>query len=169
MTKKVAIIASKGQLSDAFPPVIIASTAAALDMEVQIFFTFFGLELINRHKVNIDKYKDKLKVSPLGNAAMPGPKLPIIGSMPVPAWMAALPGMSKFATWMMRSWMKKAHVASYAELLEACIESDVKLVGCQMTMDVFGYKKEDMIDGVEVGGAATFLEFAQDADITLFM
>ena len=166
--RRMAIIASKGQLDDAFPPVILASTAAALDMEVSIFFTFYGLDLLSKKKVNIKKGKDKLKVSPVGNSAMPGPK--ILGwSMPVAQIMAIIPGMTKFATWMMRKWMKRAHVATYAELLEACIDADVKLIGCQMTMDVFGYKKEDLIDGVEMGGAASFLEFAQDADITLFM
>ena len=166
--RRMAIIASKGQLDDAFPPVILASTAAALDMEVSIFFTFYGLDLLSKKKVNIKKGKDKLKVSPVGNSAMPGPK--ILGwSMPVAQIMAIIPGMTKFATWMMRKWMKRAHVATYAELLEACIDADVKLIGCQMTMDVFGYKKEDLIDGVEIGGAASFLEFAQDADITLFM
>lgn len=168
--RRMAIIASKGQLDDAFPPVILASTAAALDMEVTIFFTFYGLDLISKKKVNIEKGNDKLKVSPVGNSAMPGPKIPIVGrSMPVAQIMAIIPGMTRFATWMMRKWMKRANVAKYAELLEACIDADVKLIGCQMTMDVFGYSKEDLIDGVEIGGAATFLEFAQEADITLFM
>ncbi|OLS27888.1 MAG: hypothetical protein HeimC3_01820 [Candidatus Heimdallarchaeota archaeon LC_3] len=168
--KRMAIIAGKGQLDEAFPPMILASTAAALDMEVAIFFTFYGLNLISKKKVNIKKGKDSLKVSPVGNAAMPGPKIPILGwTMPVAQIMAIIPGMTWFATKMMRSWMKKAHVATYAELLEACIDADVKLIGCQMTMDVFGYKKEDLIDGIEIAGAASFLEFAQEADITLYM
>lgn len=168
--KRMAIIAGHGQLDDAFPPVILASTAAALDMEVAIFFTFYGLDLISKKKVNIKKGKDGLKVSPVGNSAMPGPKIPILGwTMPVAQIMAIIPGMTKFATWMMRKWMKKANVATYAELLEACIDAGVRLIGCQMTMDVFGYEKEDLIDGVEFAGAANFLEFAKDADITLYM
>ena len=166
--KKMAIIVSKGQLDDAFPPVILASTAAALDMEVAIFYTFYGLNQITKKNVDLKNYKDKLKVSPVGNAAMPGPKIFGI-SIPVAQIMAIIPGMTRFATWMMRRWMKKANVAKYAELLDACMEAGVRIIGCQMTMDVFGLKKEDLIDGVEVGGAATFLEFAKDADITLYM
>lgn len=152
--KRMAIIASKGSMDDAYPPVILASTAAAFDMEVAIFFTFYGLNLVHKKKLK------KLKVSPVGNPAMP---------MPIPQWIAMLPGMTWMATKMMKRWMGKANVAKFEELLEACIEADVKLIACQMTMDVMGIKREDLIDDLEVGGAATFLEFAQDADITLFM
>ncbi|MEC7735719.1 MAG: DsrE/DsrF/DrsH-like family protein, partial [Candidatus Neomarinimicrobiota bacterium] len=55
------------------------------------------------------------------------------------------------------------------ELRDICIESDVKLIGCQMTMDVFGFEKDDFVDGVDIGGAATFLEFAAESDIQLFI
>lgn len=152
--KKVAIIASKGTLDGAYPPLIIGSSAVALDMEVAIFFTFYGLDIINKKKLQ------KLKVAPLGNPAMP---------VPVPNFIGALPGMTFAATKMMKSWMNKAGVATIPELVDVCVEMDVRLIGCQMTMDVLGVEREDLIDGVEVGGAATFLEFAQDADITLYM
>ena len=69
---------------------------------------------------------------------------------------------------MMQTFKNKG-VASIEELREICLESGVKMIGCQMTMDVFGFSKEDFIDGVEVGGAATFLEFAADSDIQLFV
>ncbi len=152
--KRMAIIASQAKLDMAYPPLILATTAAALDMEVAIFFTFYGLDLIHKKKIK------KLKVSPVGNPGMP---------MPIPQWMAILPGMTWMATKMMKRWMKKANVTPYDELLEMAIESGVKLIACQMTMDVMGIKREDLIDGIEVGGAATFLEFAKDADITMFI
>ena len=69
----------------------------------------------------------------------------------------------------MKQTFKNKGVSSIEELREICLESGVKMIGCQMTMDVFGFSKEDFIDGVEVGGAATFLEFAADSDIQLFV
>jgi peroxiredoxin family protein len=151
---RMAIIASQGALDKVYPPLLLASTGAAMDFEVAIFFTFYGLNLIHKKK------NKKLKVAPIANPAAP---------MPVPNIVGMLPGMTGMATMMMKRMMKKANVASVQELLEACQEADVRLIGCQMTMDVMNIRKEDLIDGVEIGGAAMFLEFAKDADITLFM
>ena len=83
--------------------------------------------------------------------------------------MGNLPGFEITATSLMKQTFKNKGVASIEELREICLESGVKMIGCQMTMDVFGFSKEDFIDGVEVGGAATFLEFAADSDIQLFV
>ncbi|MHA2099279.1 MAG: DsrE/DsrF/DrsH-like family protein [Candidatus Kariarchaeaceae archaeon] len=152
--KRVAIIAGNGTLDKAYPPLIIASTAAALDMEVAVFFTFYGLNIIDKKKMY------KLKVPSLANPGAP---------MPVPNIIGGLPGMTAMATGMMKNWMKREGVATIPQLIEACIEADVKLIGCQMTMDVMGVDREDLIDEIDVGGAATFLEFASEADITLNM
>lgn len=152
--KRMAIIAANGTLDAAYPPVILASTAIAMDMEVAIFFTFYGLNLIHKKK------SKKLKVSPIANPAAP---------MPVPNIIGMIPGMTGMATMMMNRWMKKANVAKFIELRDICIEGGVRMIGCQMTMDVMGIKEQDLIDGCELGGAAAFLEFAKDADITLFM
>ncbi len=152
--KRVAIVASKGSMDMAYPPLILASTSVAMDMEVAIFFTFYGLDIINKNKFK------HLKVPSLANPAMP---------VPVPNFIGVLPGMTAMATMMMKSWMNKAHVASIPELLEVCKESGVRLIGCQMTMDVMGVKKSDLIEGVEIGGAATFLDYAAEADIPLFV
>ena len=151
---RMAIIASKGTLDMAYPPLILASTAAAFDLEVGIFFTFYGLDIINKKK------NKNLKVPPLANPAMP---------MPVPNIIGVLPGMTAMATSMMKSWMAKQNVPTIPELLEACIDGGVKLIACQMTMDVMGVKREDLIDPIEVGGAGTFLDFALDAKTTLFI
>ena len=154
MAKKMAIIASKGTLDGAYPPFLLASTAAALGFEAKIFFTFYGLQLLNKEL--------NLKVSPLGNPAMPMP-------VTVPSIIQILPGLESFATWMMKRKLKKKGVASVEELREICIESGVELIACQMTVDLFDFKHEDFVDGISSGGAATFLEVASEADITLYI
>ena len=109
MAKKLAIIASKGTLDGAYPPFLLASTAAALGFEAKIFFTFYGLQLLKKEL--------SLQVSPLGNPAMPMP-------VPVPNLLQIIPGMEAFATWMMRRKLKQKGVASIQELREACLETD---------------------------------------------
>ncbi|MFN2213895.1 MAG: DsrE/DsrF/DrsH-like family protein [Anaerolineales bacterium] len=154
--KRLAIIAGHGTLDAAYPPLILATTAVAMDMEAAIFFTFYGLEIIKKGKA------DKLQVSPIANPAMPQP----VPGISVPNILGMLPGMTAVATGMMNSWMTKANVTKISELIKMALEFDVKLIGCQMTMDVMGIKREDLIDGVEVGGAATLLEFASQDAIT---
>ena len=154
--KKMTIIASKGSLDMAYPPLILASTAASMDVDTTIFFTFYGLEIIKKGNA------DKLKVSPLGNPAMPMP-------VPIPTLIAALPGMETMATAMMKQMFNKHGVASISQLLELAKEAGVKLIACQMTMDVMGVKQSDIIDGVEFGGAATWLDVAADSQINLFV
>jgi peroxiredoxin family protein len=155
MAKKLALIASKGTLDWAYPPFILASTAAALDYEVSIFFTFYGLTLLK-------KDISDLKVNPLGNPAMPMP-------IPMPTLVQALPGMESMATMMMKQKIASKGVASIQELRDICLESGVRLIACQMTMDLFDFKREEFIDGIEIGGAATFFEFAGEADVSLFI
>jgi peroxiredoxin family protein len=153
--KRVAIVSSKGTLDAAYPPLILATTAAALDMEVGVFFTFFGLHILKK------KGLENLKFVPVANPAMP---------MPMPNLLGALPGMTGLATLMMKQTIKHKHIASIPELMELAKESGVKLWPCQMTMDMMDIKWNDLIDGLEEPvGAATFLEFASHADITLYV
>ncbi|HEX2912394.1 MAG TPA: DsrE/DsrF/DrsH-like family protein [Chloroflexia bacterium] len=152
--RKVAIIASKGTLDMAYPPLILATAAAAMGAQVEVFFTFYGLEILRRDR------NASLKVAPIGNPAMP---------VPVPNIVGMLPGMTPAATKMMQGMFSKHKVQTIPELLQEAVDLDVKLIGCQMTMDVMGVKKEDFIEGVEIGGAATFLKFAFDANVTLFI
>ena len=151
-SKRLAIITTHGTLDAGYPPLILATAALAMDMEAAIFFTFYGLEILKKGKA------DHLQVAPIANPAMP---------LPVPNIIGMLPGMTAMATWMMNDWMKKANVAKLSELLEMAVEGGVRIIGCQMSMDVMGIKKEDLIDGVEIGGAATFLEYASDNAIVL--
>jgi peroxiredoxin family protein len=165
--KKMALIASQGTLDWGYPPFILASTAAAMDMEVKVFFTFYGLPLL--------KKKLKAKVTPTGNPAMPmkmpfGPKFfqNIDWSIPN-AVSGNVPGFDTVATSLMKKTFKKKGVATIEELREMCVLLGVDLIACQMTMDVFGFKEEDFIEGINYAGAAAFLDFAAEADIQLFI
>jgi peroxiredoxin family protein len=154
-TKKIALIATNGTLDWAYPPLILAGTAASLGWEAGIFFTFYGLNIIHKDK------HSSLQVAPIANPAMPMP-------MPVPNLLGSLPGMTPFASFMMKRKFAGAGVASIDDLLDIAIESGVKLFPCAMTMKVFGYKAEDFIEGSqEICGAAAFLSYASDADVTL--
>ena len=155
--KRLAIIAVHGSMDLAYPPLILATAAIAMDMEAAIFFTFYGLEILKKGKA------DKLQVSPIANPAMPQP----VPGISVPNILGMLPGMTAVATGMMNGWMKKAKVAKLSELLAIAVEGGVRLFACQMSMDVMGIKKEDLIEGIEVVGAATFIEYASNDAIAL--
>lgn len=165
--KRLALVASQGTLDWAYPPFILASTGAAMGMEVAIFFTFYGLALLQK---NITA-----KVAPQANPAMPL-KLPFgpeaLQKMPLPLpniLMGNLPGFETAATALMKKTFAKEGVATIEQLRDMCLESGVRLIGCTMTMGVFGFTPDTFIDGIEMGGAATFLDFAADADISLFI
>jgi peroxiredoxin family protein len=157
--KSMTIIVTKGSLDWAYPPFILSTTAAAMGLDVTMFFTFYGLPLL---------FKDlDLKVTTLGNTAM---KMPMMGAhMAMPNLVSAIPGVDRAASVMMKNLIKKKGVASIEELRELAVEAEVRLIGCQMTMDLFEYGLEDMIDGVELGGAATYTEVATRSHINLFI
>lgn len=157
--KSMSLIVTKGTLDWAYPPFILATTAAAMDVKVTMFFTFYGLGLL--------KKKLDLKVSPLGNPAM---AMPMMGMhMQMPNLVAMLPGVTGMASDMMKGMIKKKGVASIKDLRDAAIESDVKMIACQMTMDLFEYKPKHMIDGIDYGGAATYMENALKSDVNLYI
>ena len=156
--KNLTIIATKGTLDWAYPPFILSSTAAALGYNVTMFFTFYGLQLLKKDL--------SLSVSPLGNPGMPMPMgmdkwFPVLG--------AAIPGMQAMMTGMMKNAIKSKGVASVAELRNLCLEADVKMIGCQMTIDLFDITHEDLIDEIDLGGAATYFEHAGESDVNLFI
>jgi len=165
--KKMAIIASQGSLDWAYPPFILASTAAAMDIEVKVFFTFYGLPLL--------KPKIEAKVTPAANPAMPmkmpfGPKGFQSIDWPIPhAVSGVMPGFDTVATSLMKKTFKNKGVATITELRDMCQMLGVDLIACQMTMDVFGFEEKDFIEGISYAGAAAFLDFAVDADIQLFI
>jgi peroxiredoxin family protein len=151
---RLAIICSKGSLDMAYPPFVLATAAAAMDMESMLFFTFWGLDIVNKHKI------DQLEVSIAGNPGMPA--------------MAKVAGMVPFGTRMVSTMMKtqfaKAKVMPIREFVHTAHEMGVHLVACQMSMDVLGMSRDDLVPEVEdVVGAATFLDFAKDAKVSLFI
>ncbi len=157
--KTMSIIVTKGSLDWAYPPFILATTAAAMGVDVTMFFTFYGLPLLLK--------KLDLQVTPLGNAAM---KMPLMGMhMTMPNIVGMIPGVDAAASMMMKNLIKKKGVASIEELREAAVESDVNMIACQMTMDLFEYDAKDMIPGIKIGGAATYMEQALKSDVNLFI
>jgi len=157
--KSMTIIVTKGTLDWAYPPFILATTAAAMGVNTTMFFTFYGLGLVMK--------KLDLQVSPLGNPAM---KMPMGGMhIGMPNLVGMLPGVTAMASSMMKNMIKKKGVASIEELRSLALEADVKMIACQMTLDLFELNKEDMIDGVSIGGAATWMENALKSDINLYI
>ena len=167
-TPSLSIIATKGTLDMAYPPFILASTAAALGWNVNIFFTFYGLSLLKKDL--------SLEVSPLGNPAMPM-KMPF-----GPDWFKGIewnipnaissniPGFENFATSMMKKTVESKGVASIDELRELSLEAGVNMIACQMTVDLFNFKRSEFIPEVtEWVGAASFLPIAQKSDVSLFI
>ena len=164
--RRLAIIASKGTLDWAYPPFILGSAAAAMGWEVGIFFTFYGLTLLQK--------EIHPQVSPLGNPAMPmkmpfGPEGFQDIQWPIPVAMMSIPGFNAMATGLMKKTFANKGVASVVELRDTCVALGVRMIACQMTLDVFGFGQEDFIAEAEIAGAAAFLEFAADADVTLFV
>ncbi len=157
--KSMSIIVTKGSLDWAYPPFILATTAAAMGLPVTMFFTFYGLPLL---------LKDlKLQVTAAGNTAM---KLPMMGMhMGLPNLLTAIPGVDAGCTVMMKNLIKKKGVASIEELRDMAVEAEVRMIACQMTVDLFDFQPTELIDGIEYGGASMALAFASDADINLFI
>ncbi|BAZ94176.1 uncharacterized protein FOKN1_1790 [Thiohalobacter thiocyanaticus] len=166
-TPSMALIATKGTLDWAYPPFILASTAAALGWDTHIFFTFYGLLLLKKEIPS--------EVSPLGNPAMPmkmpfGPKWFQNITWPMPNLiMAGIPGFEKVATSLMKKTFKNKGVATVEELRELCIEAEVKMSACQMTVDVFGFDSSEFIDGLDYVGATYFMPVARESDVCLFI
>ena len=158
-TKRLSMIVTKGSLDWAYPPFILATTAAAMGLDVTMFFTFYGLTLLRK--------KLDLHVSTLGNPAM---QMPMFGlHVGMPNIVSAIPGVDAAATAMMKNLIRKKGVASIEELREMALEADVHMIACQMTMDLFEYSLDDMIEGPVLGGAATYIETATRSEINLFI
>lgn len=157
--KGMCIIVTKGSLDWAYPPFILATTAAAMGLPVTMFFTFYGLPLLLK-KLN-------LQMTTAGNPAM---KMPMFGAhIGLPNIMTAIPGVDAACSKMMKNMMSGKGVATIEELREIAVEAEVRMIACQMTMDLFEYSLDEMIEGPELGGAATYVEAASKAHINLFI
>jgi peroxiredoxin family protein len=152
-TKKMSIIATKGTLDMAYPPLILASTAAAFGYDVTVFHTFWGLDILHEER------STNLKLSSVGNP-----------NMPVPNVVGALPGMDRVTTSMMERKIEDNETATIEELIETSLSVGVEFQACQMTIDLMGYDEAEFYDGVTTGvGAATAIRDMAEADIQLLV
>jgi peroxiredoxin family protein len=152
--KRLAIVASKGTLDQAYPPLILATTAVSLGWEAGIYFTFYGLDIVH------EKRSSRLKMASLANPS---------GPIRLPNLLGAIPGATKAATMVMGRWMRRANMPTVAEFLEMAQSQGVRFFACSTTMGVMGVDEADLIPGCEIAGAAAFLDFAADADVQLFV
>lgn len=152
--KRLAVVASKGTLDQAYPPLILASTAASLGWEAGIYFTFYGLDILHAKRF------EKLKVASLANPS---------GPVQLPNLLGAVPGATAAATKVMRKWMDDARMPTVPQFIEMCRDLGVRFFACSTTMGVMGVSEDDLIEGCDIAGAAAFLDFAADADVSLFV
>ena len=152
--RRIALVASKGTLDQAYPPMILATTAASLGWEAGIYFTFYGLDILHS-----DRF-ERLKVASLANPA---------GPIKVPNLLGAIPGATAAATKVMKRWMTDARMPEIPEFIDMAQGLGVRFFACATTMGVMGVEESDLIDGCDIAGAAAFLDFAADADISMFV
>jgi peroxiredoxin family protein len=150
---KLVIVCSKGSLDMAYPPLMLATTGAAMGMDVHLYFTFWGMNMITK------KTMDSLKISPVGNAALPMPNI-----------LGMIPGMSGMVTSMMKKKMNKMKMPTIKEMIQTAKESGVKFHACSPSLDMMGLTKDDLIPEVDdIIGASTYLDLASEDAITLFI
>jgi len=152
--RRIALVASKGTLDQAYPPLILATTAASLGWEAGVYFTFYGLDIIH------EKRLERLKVASLANPA---------GPIQLPNLLGALPGATAAATKIMKKWMSDARMPTVSEFIEMAQGLGVRFFACSTTMGVMGVEEDDLIKGCEIAGAAAFLDYAAEADVQLFV
>ena len=150
--RKLSIIASKGSLDMAYPPMILANAGRMAGVEVNLFFTFWGLDIITKNKMN------KLHVSVVGNPSMHP-------SFHIPSLVGVIPGMSAMASWMMRKEIAKLDFPPVGEFVELLTDAGANLYGCKMSMDMMGLTKADLVDGADVLGAMEFIEMSEGGQI----
>lgn len=152
--KRLALVASKGTLDQAYPPLILASTAASLGWEAGIYFTFYGLDLLHQERFR------KLKMASLANPS---------GPIQLPNLLGAVPGATAAATKVMRRWMNEARMPDVPEFIDMARSLGVRFFACSTTMGVMGVEESDLIEGCDIAGAAAFLDYAAEADVQLYV
>ena len=159
--RHIAFICSKGDLDMAYPALIMGWAALGNGIDVTIFFTFWGLDLVTKSRV------DRLEVAPVANTSF---KMSLMGlptgNLGIPNIMGVLPGMTAFATKLMKDKMKGLGVPTVREYLEMLVDGGANLYACKMSVDMFKLKKEDFIDGVkDIVTAGDFMDMTEGAQI----
>ncbi len=150
---KLVIVCSKGSLDMAYPPLMLATSGAAMGMDVHLYFTFWGIDMVRKSTV------ESLKISPVGNPAMPMPNI-----------LGMIPGMTRLATRSMKGKMDKMKMPTIQEMIKTAKEAGVHFHACSPSMQMMNLTKDDLIPEVDdIIGATTYLDLASDDAITLFI
>lgn len=158
--RKLVFVCSKGNLDMAYPALLIGWTALTEGIDVSIFFTFWGMDLIHQKRI------DHLEIPPVGNSSLKMNMMGVPGYIGIPQIMGILPGMTAFATALMKKKMKELKVPTIREYMEMLVDGGAKLYGCKMTWDMYGYKKEDLLPGViDIVTVSEFLAISEGAQI----
>lgn len=155
--RKLCLVASKGGLDMAYPPLILANAACMVGIEAHIFFTFWGLDLVTKKKIN------NVKIATVGNPAFS--MAPYAPWFKIPTWMGAIPGMKHVATWMMNNEIAKLDFPPIPEFMEMVSDAGTCLYGCKMSMDMMGLTEDDLIEPATMLGAIEFLEISEGAQV----
>jgi len=159
--RKIAFICSNGNLDMAYPALIMGWAALGNGIDVTIFFTFWGMDMISKARV------DRLEIAPVANTSMKMSLMGVdTGNLGIPNLMGVLPGMTAFATKLMNDKMEALEVPPVHEYMEMLVDAGAKLYGCKMSVDMFGLEKDDFIDGViDIVTAAEFMDMTEGAQI----
>lgn len=158
--RHMAFICSKGNLDMVYPALVMGWAALGNGIDVTIFFTFWGLDMVNKARV------DHLEIPPLANTSMKMNMMGVPGYIGIPQWMGVLPGMTPFATALMKSKMKKLGVPTVREYLEMLSDAGAKMYACKMSVDMFGLTQDDFLPCVEkIVTAGDFMDMTEDAQI----
>lgn len=154
--RKLAIICSKGTLDMAYPGLILANGALENGIEVHLFFTFWGFDMINK------KTMKKLTVSNMGNTSMRFPG----SSISMPQWMGIIPGMTKFLAWMMRRQIAGIQVPKVTDMLQHVVDAGGHLWACKMSADMMGLDEDDLFEEVEaIINVDDFMQLSEGAQV----
>jgi peroxiredoxin family protein len=158
--RHIAFICSKGNLDMAYPALVMGWAALGNGIDVTLFFTFWGMDMINKHRV------DHLEIPPVANSSMKMNMMGIPGYIGIPQWMGAIPGMTPFASALMKDKMKKLGVPTVREYLEMLSDAGAKMYACKMSVDMFGLKQDDFLPCVEkIVTAGDFMDMTDGAQI----
>lgn len=158
--RHMAFICSKGNLDMVYPALVMGWAALGNGIDVTIFFTFWGLDMVNKARV------DHLEIPPLANTSMKMNMMGVPGYIGIPQWMGVLPGMTPFATALMKSKMKKLGVPTVREYLQMLSDAGAKMYACKMSVDMFGLTQDDFLPCVEkIVTAGDFMDMTDDAQI----
>lgn len=159
--RKMAFICSKGTLDMVYPALIMGWAALGNGIEVTLFFTFWGMDMINKHRI------DHLELAPVANTSMKMSMMGVkTGNLGIPNLMGVLPGMTAFATKLMRDKISGLDVPPVREFIQMLADAGAKMYACKMSVDMMDLKKEDFVDGVEaIVTAAEFIDMTEDTQI----